>query len=185
MINVAQTIISQYANSPTLVQLIENTNLYLDPSANIDAFYELVWNVETAQGYGLDIWGRIVGVSRVLQVANDLMFGFENDISNPATFNQGTFYSGGPSSGNYALSDPAFRLLILAKAASNISDCSIPSINGILMALFPNRGNAYVTDGADMTMTYTFDFNLTAVESAIVAQSGVLPKPTGVSATVV
>ena len=35
-----------------------------------------------------------------------------------------------------------------------------------------------------MTMIYKFEFVLTPVELAIVLQSGVLPKPTGVSATV-
>jgi Protein of unknown function (DUF2612) len=36
-----------------------------------------------------------------------------------------------------------------------------------------------------MTMTYTFAFQLSPVELAIVTQSGVLPKPTGVLASVV
>ena len=36
-----------------------------------------------------------------------------------------------------------------------------------------------------MTMTYTFEFALTPVEQAIVEQSGVLPRPTGVSSSVV
>lgn len=35
-----------------------------------------------------------------------------------------------------------------------------------------------------MTMSYTFDFQPTPVEMAIIQQSGVLPKPTGVSAYV-
>src|SRR5579871_5512746 len=64
-----QTIISQYANSPILTQLIANFDQYIDPTKNLDAFFDLIWNVDTAQGYGLDVWGRIVGVTRVLQVA--------------------------------------------------------------------------------------------------------------------
>jgi len=36
-----------------------------------------------------------------------------------------------------------------------------------------------------MMMTYTFEFPLSPVELAIVQNSGVLPKPTGVAATVV
>ena len=36
-----------------------------------------------------------------------------------------------------------------------------------------------------MVMTYTFDFPLSPVEIAIVSQSGVLPRSTGVSATIV
>lgn len=184
------TIISQYANSPTIRQLITNFAGYLDNTVNIDAFFNLVWNVDTAVGYGLDVWGRIVGVGRVLNIASGIYFGFAeaSDATSISPFNAaGPFFSGGATTGNFSLSDDAFRLLIFAKALSNISDGSIPAINQILLNLFPGRGNCYVTDGRDMTMTYTFRFNpvLTPVEFAIVSQSGILPKPVGVLATVV
>lgn len=178
-----RTVISQYANSPTLLQLIDNFWTYVDQSANLDAFFDLVWNVDTAQGWGLDVWGRIVGVSRVLQVAVGNYFGFEEGDGSP--FNTDSFYTGDPTTGNYALIDQAFRVLILAKALANISDGSIPGINQILINLFPGRGNCYVTDGPGKAMTYTFEFTLTPVEFAIVATSGVLPRPSGTPATVV
>lgn len=181
----ARTVISQYANSPTLLQLIDNFWGYVDQSANLDAFFDLVWNVDTAQGWGLDVWGRIVGVSRVLQVAVGEYFGFEEAGAGANPWNSAPFYSGSPTTGNYALTDQAFRVLILAKALANISDGSIPGINQILLNLFPGRGNCYVTDGLDKTMTYTFEFVLSPVEFAIVATSGVLPRPSGISATVV
>lgn len=184
MENVAQTIISQYAASPTLTQLIANMNTYLDPRANLDAFFAQVWNVDTAIGWGLDRLGRVVGVGRVVQVATGSFLGFEQS-SDAEPFGGGIWFSGAGSSSNYSLTDDAYRLLILAKALSNISDGSIPSINQILLNLFPGRGNCYVTDGGDMTMTYTFSFTLSAVELAILAQSNVLPRPCGVSATVV
>lgn len=80
MQNFDQTIISQYANSPTLLQLIENMNVYIDPRANLLEFYNFIWNVDTAQGFGLDIWGKIVGVSRLLRLPSattpQLWFGF-------------------------------------------------------------------------------------------------------------
>lgn len=212
--SVWQTIISQYANSPILTRLIENIFAYLDQTANFDAFYDLIMNVDTAQGEGLNIWGRIVGVNRVLQVEVGNWFGFEESLPGAFTFGQGSFYSGATLTDNFALSDQAYRQLILAKAAANITDGSIPAINRILMSLFPNRGNCYVTDGFQggnwfgfqesvnaqgfnqasfytgstietMVMTYVFEFSLTPVELAIVGQSGVLPKSTGVSASVV
>ena len=57
--------------------------------------------------------------------------------------------------------------------------------NAILLALFPNRGDVFVTDDGNMSMTYTFNFALSAVEAAIVTQSGVLPKPSGVAVSYV
>src|ERR1019366_3521089 len=92
---------------------------------------------------------------------------------------------------NYALLDGPYRALILAKALANISDATIPSINQILINLFgaagplPVVGNCYCTDDGSMTMTFTFGSTLTAIQRAIVTQSGVLPRPAGVAATVV
>ena len=66
MNNYLQTVVSQYGNSPTITSLIESFNDAVDPSSNIDNFYTWVWDVSSAQGFGLDIWGRIVGVSRTI-----------------------------------------------------------------------------------------------------------------------
>ncbi len=178
------TVISQYANSPIILQLVENFGAYFDPTANMNAFFNLVWNVDTAQGYGLDVWGRIVGVDRVLHVSVGGFLGWE-EATDAETFGTGVFYAGADSTSNFALSDSAYRRLILAKALANITDGSIPSINQILIDLFPDYANQYVTDGGDMTMTYTFTGTLSPVDLAIIGNSGVLPKPVGVSVTVV
>lgn len=179
--NVMDTVLSQYANSPIIMQLVQNLSAYFDQTKNLDDFYDVIFNINTAQGYGLDIWGRIVGVNRVLQVSAGLTFGFEEAGTVSAVgFNQGNFFSGGALTNNVALSDDAFRILIFAKALSNISDGSIASINQILLSLFPGRGNCYIVDGLNMTMTYTFTFATTDVEKAIIQGSGILPKPTGV-----
>jgi hypothetical protein len=182
-----QTVISQYANSPILTQIISNFFQYIDQTANLDSFFDLMWNVDTAQGYGLDVWGRIVGVSRTLRLpANGRFLGFEEAGGLTVDpFNQSPFYNGLSLVNNLVLTDTQFRTLVFAKALSNISSGSIPSINQLLLNLFPNRGNCYVTDGENMTMTYTFNFVLTNVEIAIITQSGILPKPVGVLASVV
>lgn len=180
------TIISQYANSPTLNQLISNFAGCIDPTVNLDAFYNLVWNVDTAVGYGLDVWGRIVGVGRVFNVASGIYFGFAeaaDDTESP--FNSGgPLFSGEATTGSYALTDEAFRLLIFAKALSNITDGSIPSINQILLTLFPGRGNCWVGDNLNMSQTFHFNFALSQVELSIVDQSGILPKSVGVSLSI-
>jgi hypothetical protein len=186
--DVWKTIISQYANSAILTQLIENLDEYVDQTANFDSLYDLIWNVDSAQGYGLDVWGRIVGVTRVLTISSTKFFGFEQQAPAVDTFGPGgtsPFYVGVSATSNFSLTDSAFRTLIFAKALANICDGSIPAINQILLNLFPGRGDCYVTDGQNMTMTYTFKFALTPVEVAIVSSSGVLPKPVGVAATVV
>jgi hypothetical protein len=182
MQDVDKTFISQYAQSPTIRRMVNDFNAYLDPTQSLDQFYELIWNVDTAVGYGLDVWGRIVGVGRVLQVnIASRFFGF-NEATNLSAdpFNTSPFYTGQQINNSFILADTGYRVLVKAKALANICDGSIPAINQILLLLFPGRGNCYVADG-DMLMTYTFEFPLTPVEGAIVAQSGILPRTAGVS----
>lgn len=148
--DVWETIQSQYANSPVITQLITNFAQFIDPTANLAQFYDLVMNVDTAQGYGLDVWGRIVGIARTLTVPNTPDdFGFAEGRPSWQGFNVAPFYSGVPSSQTYILPDSVYRVLILAKALSNICDGSIPAINQILINLFckPWHGNAYVSEG--------------------------------------
>lgn len=201
--DINSTVISQYANSPVILQLLANMQQYFDPSANFDAFYNLIWNVDTAVGVGLDIWGRIVGVNRVIQLGVSTYFGFtgvtgrtnasgDSFGGGPAPSGAAPFYSGGATTTNFSLGDDGYRVLILAKALANICDGSIPAINQILINLFlapvPGRtGNCYCTDGNDMTMTYTFSVTppLTPIELAIVENGNVLPRSIGVPATVV
>jgi hypothetical protein len=181
------TCISQYANSPILTQLCDNMAQYVDMTENFDEFFDTIWNINTAVGYGLDVWGRILGVSRVLQIPSGANLGFE-EAGNPTVetpFGQAPFYSGGGLSNNFALADTPYRTLLLAKALANICDGSIPAINQILINLFPGLGNAYCTDGLDLTMTYTFKFALSPVQVVIVEKSGVLPRTSGVAASVV
>lgn len=180
------TVISQYANSPALTAMLQSFNDAMETAFNFDNFYDFVWNIQTAMGYGLDVLGRIVGVTRVVQVPGTPVgnFGFQ-EANSWVGFGQGVFFGGGSVTTNFVLNDADFRVLILAKAATNICDGSIPAINSILLGLFPGRGDVYVTDGLNMTMTYTFTFPLTPAELAILAQTGVLPNPCGVAITVI
>lgn len=188
MDNVEATILSQYANSPTLVQLIQNMNAYIDPSADIDAFYDMVWNLDSAVGFGLDIWGKIVGLEngRLLKIPSaEIDLGFDEAGTASATpFGSGVFYNGNVVTQNYYLGDDAFRTLILVKAMANISDGSIPSYNQLLQNLFAGRGRCYVNDLGNMQMRYTFEFYLEPFEVAILTQSGAMPRPTGVLASI-
>ena len=181
MEDVEATIISQYGNSTRLIQLITNFNQYVDQRANFDAFYNLVWNVDTAKGWGLDVWGRIVGVRRELQIDPSLVyFGFDTGVGDTAPFGSAPFYDGVPATSTYILEDDAYRVLILAKALSNISSMTASALNQLLQNLFPDRGRCYVNDLGGMKMRYTFEFLLEPFEIAVMTSSGVLPHGAGV-----
>lgn len=186
--DVSRTVISQYANSPTILAIVQNMEEYLDQTFNMVNFYTFVWNVDSAKGFGLDIWGRIVGVSRLLQISSaNQTFGFDNADFPPdwQPWNQGTFSTGTEVTQSYLLPDDTYRTLILTKALSNIAATTAPALNRLLQNLFPGRGRAYVLDLGGMAMRFVFEFSLTNVEYAILTQSGALPHPAGVFYSVV
>ena len=184
MIDVEQTIIAQYANSPILLGLINGMNSCIDPTVNLNNFFNQIRNVLTAQGYGLDVWGRIVGVKRTITipVVPD-NFGFqEGNFWQPfgpggiAPFSNGSL----PGSTIYSLTDDAFRTLILAKALANISACSIQAINQLLSNLFGSVSRCYVIDNQNMTMTVVSEAPLSQINVNILTQSNIIPRPCGV-----
>lgn len=186
MQNVQQTLLSQYANAPRIQALIAGWNQMLDPATLIDQWYQQVWNLQTAQGFGLDVWGRIVGVSRVLSLSAQSYLGFceASDLTEEG-FAQAPWFQGEETTNNYRLADDGFRQLIYAKALANIAGGSVLDINRILMTLFSGQGDAYVRDNGDMTMSYVFRFVPTAVQVSIIQNSGVLPRPAGVGVSYV
>ena len=194
------TVISQYANSPTILQLCNNLNQYIDQSANFANFFNFVWNVDTAVGFGLDIWGKIVGVSRLLQIPNTTKYvGFyQPSESQPAQdwtpagsdqppYNNppvgGAFYTGDNATTAYLLPDDSYRQLILAKAFANIASTTAPAMNQILQNLY-GPGTAFVLNTGPMAISYNLTFTPTAIQLAILEQSGVIPTPPGVSVVI-
>ncbi len=187
--NWLKTVVSQYANSPVLLSLLKLFFEAADQTTDFERFYDYIWNVVTAQGYGLDVWGRIVGVVRQLQVATGKYVGFaegnaDGDYDTLGPGGASPLYAGEAITESYSLSDEAFLQLIMAKAAFNICNGSIPAINNLLMTLFGASGRCYVQDNANMSIAWVFDFTPTPVQDSIINQSGVLPRPAGMIATV-
>ena len=184
MENVEQTILSQYANSPVIVQLVKNMNDYIDQSTDFQNWYDFVWNVGTAQGFGLDIWGRIVGIDRVVEL-QDLtgFFGFETQTrtNDYLPFDQGVWFSGSNPL-PYSQSDQLYRKMILVKALANISQCTAPAVNQLLQNIFVDRGKCYCNDLGAMTCKLTFEFTLEPVEKKYL-DNGIIPHPAGVLMT--
>ncbi len=181
------TVISQYAQSPVLMQLTQDFSQWFDQSANWDNFYQYVWNIDSAQGFGLDFWGKVLGVGRTLVVPTAADFlgltGSDGTASGYA-FGVGVFFDGATDTQTYALSDADYRTLLFGKAFSNICRACIPVLNQLLMTVFAGYGDAYVEDNGNMAMTIYLGWTPTAVQLAILEQSGVVPHPTGVAVSV-
>lgn len=182
----------QYVNSTKMLGLIDTFNQSVGPDSFIDDFYDLVWNIETATTYGLNVWGKIVVVDRLLTVTeNQIYLGFEEALSTPSVvddpqpFNQAPFFNNQSETSTITLSDDIYRKLIMMKAMANITDCTIPSMNAALMFMFGSSGVCYVRNDGGMTISYVFEFELSTAELAIVQNSGALPSPAGVTVNIV
>lgn len=103
-------IISQYSASPRIIAILEGFRSEIEARSGILLFYEMMFNIDTAQGISLDIWGRIINISRTI---------YDEDNGYALT-----------------LSDEAYRTLLLYKALANISDATIPSLSRLNEILF-------------------------------------------------
>ena len=183
MIDVNKTLISQYANSETIYQIIHDMNEWIDPRNDINSFYDMVWNIDTAQGFGLDAWGRIVDIGRSIKIPKiEDSFGFKvsgnRQIYFP--FNQRPFRGNENKFTYYNLSDDAYKTLIMIKAMVNIIYATAPSINSLLGKLFKGRGRCYFLTLGDMHARYVFEFYLRDYERSLIFENNFLPHPSGV-----
>jgi hypothetical protein len=91
-----QTVASQYGNSSKLLGMLTSFYAAADQTQNFESFYDNIWNIETANGYGLDVWGRIVGINRVLEVVSTEWFGFQESLPGCLSWNTGVTFAWSP-----------------------------------------------------------------------------------------
>lgn len=135
------TVQSQYAASPHIRALVDSFWEAINPEADINEIYEKMVDPETAEGFGLDVWGRIVAIGREY-IAVDEQFkylGFKPvpETPNPRlnSLNNAPFYR--RVDGKVRLTDDAYRTYIFIKAMINLGDSTLASINKMLAFMFP------------------------------------------------
>lgn len=177
MFDIKQTIMSQYANSPKLMHIIQTLFEAVDMTKFTADYQRLIMSLPTANGYGLDIWGIIVGISRAVRFPNPEgeYFGFEDGFY---PFNERPFSAAGAEGDAWELSDDAYRGLILIKAMSNIIYATAPNINALMRAVFQKPCYFLIT--GHMKAQYVFEFHLSQFEHHIVYNTDILPRPCGV-----
>lgn len=167
---------SQYAASPVIRSLVDGMNSQIDPELDVKLFYDKIFNIYTAQGWGLDNWGRILGIGRILNVEPEDFFGFEG--SGLKSFDQQGFYYPWLTN-NYRLEDTPYRQLLLYKAAANIAASDLSTLNRLLNQIFGGRG-AYIVESGVMSIRFYFEFHLTPYERALMRLDFIPPRPAGV-----
>ena len=159
---------SQYAASVRITELLQSCKDHILPDTDIALFYDKMFNIQTAEGYGLDVWGEIIGISRYIQSYAD-------------------------PTATLTLDDENYRRLLFVKAAANIMDSTLYSMNYILKKLYPDLtcyvqlATSWRTDG-DYTYNETpmeinfvfFNHHLTDLERSIFEVVGSFNRGAGV-----
>lgn len=146
----------QYANSPKMVQFIESSANMISVINDMRNFYQYVFNINSAAGFGLDVWGDILNIPRSLLL----------EIEGVDT--------------QYTMNDEEYRIVLKLAASKYISDAACENIYDALSLIFESYGNIYVTDLEGMHIRYSFEFLIPEILYAILKKTGVVPKPAGV-----
>ncbi len=150
---------SQYSASKKILALAAQYQERLDPHADVDLFYNSMFNIYTAEGIGLDNWGLILRMGRT--------------IEDPDT------------GAGITLEDAYYRLLLLYKAMANISASTAEAQNSLL-AMLVNTGIggfpriAYVLEVDTMVIRWVFEDFLTPLQIAVFKVAGTLARGAGV-----
>lgn len=186
-LDIRETILSQYSSSPRLMALIFGLAEVLGTQKDLQTFYKNVFDIDTAKGVGLDIWGRIVGISRSAQMVTSIgvpYLGFEaKGVEAVKGFNQAQFYKGKRKT-KLALSDDAYRLYIKVKAAANITNGSLAELNALLAQLLP-KCKVSLTRIAPMHLKLTCSGPLKDYQKNMLLLGDLPPIPSGVKLDIV
>lgn len=178
---------SQYSASKKIMALAAGYQERISPELDVELFYEKMFNIYTAEGFGLDNWGVILQIGRTIPgpYLGDC-FGFDGSGLFP--FDQLPFV---PDSGSgtvvsvITLDDELFRLLLLYKALANISPSDAATQNKLLSVLIDTGvggfGNvAYVLEIDTMVIRWVFEDYMTPLQLAVFKAAGTLARGAGV-----
>lgn len=167
--------ISQYANSPKFVSLVSGLTGIFSNAKTLQDWYNVVFNLKTASGYGLDIWGTILNQGRLFYYTDPDSGVQESVYLKGAQTVDGVSYT-------EEQIEEIYRQVLFLKAMANITNATLASLNQMLQFYYQGRGRAYVYEYDTMEIRYVFEFYVNKLEKAIFT-SEIMPKPTGVLAS--
>ena len=106
------TVLTQYSASQRLLNIIDTFDQAVSHDDFTDEFISDVWDLTTCSSFGLDIWGKIVGIGRYITAPIDSdSFGF-SEADDGSDGYPSPFYAGVQEATNVRLGDDAYRTLI-------------------------------------------------------------------------
>lgn len=180
-IDLSQGVLWQYNDAARLQALLLQRQLWYDnnQSAFWENWYNDVFNLETANDFGLSVWAIILNVPLVAnspEVPFRPSFGFGAHNLN---FHDPSNFAPAPSSA-IMLTTEQKRLILRLRYFQLITRGTPFEINAFLKTLFGDQGPAYVLDGLDMTCEYVFQFFPPSKILFVFEHFDILPRPAGV-----
>ena len=153
-VNLLRSILWQYENADKLKALVIGQQEWINENHTDfwNNWIRDVFNLKTANAFGLAVWARILNVSLTIEREKNLddVFGFGAEHDN---FNGGFGVAAGAIDN---VSVEQARKMLLARYFTLTYAPTVPNINMILEVLF-GEGVVYVVDSLDMRSTCTFD----------------------------
>lgn len=181
-VDILRAILWQYEGASRIVSLVRAKQGWLDEyhSGFWRNWFHDVFDLDTANEFGLSVWGRILdiplGVDMPANSKDRLSFGFGSDNLN---FGNGNFGRGRDET--ILLTDEQKRLVLKLRYFQLTHRPSVPQINRFLNDLFKESGKVFVVDPLDMSYAvYFFGFTPDQSLRFILEHYDILPRPSTV-----
>lgn len=181
-VNLMQAILWQYENAPKMVALAQAQQRYASSMSDEfwDAWRRDVFDLHTANDFGLSVWARILDYPITISDAprfTGAVWGFG---ANHFNFENGNFGIG--SEREVAMTTEDARKLLKLRWFKLTMRPTVPNINAALNLVF-GVGVATVSDGLDMTLEYFFSVPPSNTLRDMLNRTDALPRPAGVQVT--
>lgn len=178
-LNLLRAILWQYNDATRLQSLLQSKQDWY--AANYSAFWSDwitdVFNLRTANDFGLSVWAVILGLPLAVVPEPDPdkpIFGFAADDEN---FTNGNF----AASGSVGLSTEQKRIALRLRYFQLIGRHSVAQANRFMTDVF-GPGWGYVSDSLLMRVRYVFEIPLGPQLEFVLNEYQLLPRPAGVGA---
>lgn len=180
-VDLLKALLWQHDNAEGLKTLLQRKQEWYEVNQTQfwEDWYTNVFDLDTANDFGLAVWARILNIPLQVRVEGDVLkdaFGFGTNHKN---FENGNFARA--EAGDIPLTTEQQRLVLKLRYFQITSRGAIPEINEWLASLFGSQGTVFVVDSNDMEFaTYFFSFQPDSQLAFILEKYDLLPRPAAV-----